>query len=322
MCMNIKRMKPILFVLLLLTTLFSFGQHNKSNKKNNYYDTLNFKRCCHNCGEIDYCVLDSIYKCKKPYLTDKQINDDDNYFKTRKKSWIIRKGLTKKTNLNDYVGTHYYHRLMNQKIHQLKSQIVNLDTLIVYDGEGDSDYCMLDSSKHECLLQYQLTTLHLSKIEYPIRSNSYHKQLFEEKFSAVKVLVFANPVGCCDTIYDTTNLFLYHFPFHKFTSLETIIITGNDADMIVDLPYTTYPKTLKEIQGYCLRNQSLFEKNIKKHLQNVKLNFDWKYFDNAFYENYNFDFLGGNIRYYIYRHKIRNSMIRKVFSYLSFIFSK
>ena len=314
-------MKTIIFSLLLLSTLFSFGQQIITHQKSVFYDTLNFKRCCHNCGEIDYCVLDSIYKYKERDFTDKQIYDEDNYYKTRKNSWIIRKGLTKKTALNDYMGTHYYHRLMNQKIHKLTSQTVNLDTLIVQDGEVDNDYCMLDSSKHQCLLQYQLTTLHLSKIVYPIRINSYHKKMFEEKLSAVKVLIFNNPIGCCsDTVYDTTNLFLYYFPFHKFTSLETIIITGNDADIIVDLPYTTYPNTLKEIQGYCLHNQSLFEKNIKKHIQNVKLHFDWKYFDDTFYQNFNFGFNGGNLGYYIYSHKIPRLIIKEVFLHLSFIF--
>jgi len=304
-------MKTFILFYFFLITLFSLGQTNNSIKKVNYYDTLNFKRCCHNCGEIDYCVLDSIYKNKEPDFTHHQKNDEDNYFKMRKKQLGYKKRFKKKLAVNNYVGTHYYHRLMNQKIHQLKRKTVNLDTLIVNNLGIDDDYfCTLDSSKHDCFFQYELTTLHLSKIVYPVRINSYHKKIFEEKFLAVKVLVFENPVGssmsscCSDTIYDTTNLFLYYFPFHKFTSLETIIITGNDADIIVDLPYTTYPNSLKAIQGYCLHNQSLFEKNIKKHIQNIQLNFDWKYFENGFYQNYNFGFNYSNLGYYIFKYKI------------------
>ena len=62
-------MKTLILFYFFLITLFSLGQTNNSIKKVNYYDTLNFKRCCHNCGEIDYCVLDSIYKNKEPDFT-------------------------------------------------------------------------------------------------------------------------------------------------------------------------------------------------------------------------------------------------------------
>jgi len=285
-----------------LVFLFSLTALGQPIKNDHSLDTLNFKRCCHNCNEIDYCVLDSVFKNRDLHFSYSQEQDEDNYIKTRKFSWVLRKGWKKKFSLYDYVNTHYYHRVMNQKIQELHTKKASLDTLIVWNGISD-EYCFLDSTKHHCLIDYQLNYLHSNKMSYKSQMNAYHKKMFEKKFQEVKVLIFNNPVGCCsDTIYDTTNLFLYHFPFNKFTALETIVLTGNDADIIIDLPYTNYPSSLKSIKGYSLHNKILFEKNVNKHLPNLKLFFGYL---NDFSENEMYYYPDGeNLNYFIYKFKL------------------